>query len=135
MEYPLSYEEFKIGLKQGELWGLECGDCGKLILPPSALCVQCGSKKLVKYSFKMHGEVKTFTVIRVPPQGYQSPYVVALVEIDEGPWIMGNIVDIDANNLSLDLIGEKVKISSMKVASDQFSGGERMALTFTIETS
>jgi uncharacterized OB-fold protein len=37
--------------------------------------------------------VATFTVIRYPPQGFEkeSPYVVALVDIQNGPRVMGRI--------------------------------------------
>jgi uncharacterized OB-fold protein len=135
MEYPLTYEDFKKGLSQGELLGLECRQCGKLIVPPSAFCVDCGHKKLTKYSFITRGVIRTFTVIRVPPQGFTAPFVVALVELEEGPWIMGNLIDINTEEASLDLIGKKVKVASQKVPADPYSGGDRIALTFKLEAS
>ena len=39
------------------------------------------------------GKVVTFTVIRYPPEGFEkeAPYVVALVDLDEGPRVIGRI--------------------------------------------
>lgn len=40
------------------------------------------------------GRIATFTVIRYPPEGFEkdAPYVVALVDLEEGPRVIGRII-------------------------------------------
>ena len=78
------------------------------------------------------GTIRTFTVVRVAPEGKIPPYVVAMVELDEGPWVMGNIINIDPNEASMSLIGEKVNLGSQVVEGDVYSIGDTHVITFTI---
>lgn len=130
MLFPLTFKQFKEGLEQGKLLGLKCNECEHLILPPSILCPRCGGNNLEIRSFSPSGMVRTFTVIRVAPEGFDPPYIVALVELDEGPWVMGNVVNIDADHASMSLMGQRVKVEFRRVPADAYSGGERVALTF-----
>jgi len=43
--------------------------------------------------FSSRGKIATFTVIRSPPLGFenQAPYVVALIDIENGPRVMGRV--------------------------------------------
>jgi uncharacterized OB-fold protein len=43
--------------------------------------------------FSAQGKVATFTVIRYPPSGFEkgAPYVVALIDLDGGPRVIGRI--------------------------------------------
>ena len=79
------------------------------------------------------GEIRTYTVIRVAPEGFTAPYIVAMVELVEGPWVMGNIIDVDPDQANMDLMGKKVAIGHKVVPGDKFSAGDGVALTFKIE--
>jgi uncharacterized OB-fold protein len=59
-----------------------------------------------------NGKIVTFTLIHVPPQSRHGlkPYLVAMIELVEGPWLMANISGTDAGTASIDLIGRKVKM-------------------------
>ena len=50
-------------------------------------------------AFRGLGKIHTFTIIRYPPCGFedQSPYVVALIDLVEGPRIIGRIQSRDGN--------------------------------------
>jgi uncharacterized OB-fold protein len=131
--YPLTFNEFKQGLAEGKLLGLKCLECGEGIVPPSAVCTACGSPKLEKHSFAKKGRIRTFTVVRVGPEGFDAPYVVALVELDDGPWVFGNLVGIDADRAGMDLITEEVTVSSKLLPLDPSeSGVEGVVLTFEL---
>jgi hypothetical protein len=80
------------------------------------------------------GEVLTFTVIHVPPQGFQAPLVVATGKLEEGPWMVGNVEGIDAGNVTMDIIGKRFTIGYRDVPADSISGGDRIALTFNLES-
>ena len=131
MEYKLTYEKYAEGLKQGKLLGLKCNDCGAYTAPPKKVCMECSSENLEVVELSGKGKLQTFTVLRVCPEGFEPPYIVAIAETDEGPWLTGNLIDVDPDKATMELIGQKVKIGHKIVPQDKFSGGERIALTFS----
>ena len=54
----------------------------------------------------------TFTRVHVPPESRQGqpPYLVVLVELDEGPWLMANLSGIETDTASMELINKRVKM-------------------------
>ncbi len=132
MAYVLKYSDYAESLKEGKLLGLKCNDCGTYITPPKLVCVNCMSENLMKVEMSGKGEIKTFTIIRVPPEGFQSNNMIALVELEEGPWMMGNIEGIIPDEATMELLGRKVSLGSKVISGDTYSAGERIALTFTL---
>ena len=131
--YPLNYNQFKDALAKGELPGLHCLDCDIVITPPNGVCTACGSANLEKTELKPEGAVRTFTVIRVGPPGRPAPYVVAMVELDDGPWVVGNLIDADPDQVGLDVIGKRVTVGhQMYPLPEGEPGLEGAALTFTL---
>jgi uncharacterized OB-fold protein len=75
--------------------GSRCETCGTSYFPPRVICTKCRSKgKIVDHQFTGNGVIESFTVIRAAPEGFekQSPYVVALIKLDEGTNISGQVV-------------------------------------------
>ncbi|MDY7031555.1 MAG: Zn-ribbon domain-containing OB-fold protein [Thermodesulfobacteriota bacterium] len=133
MEYKLTYDKYKEALIDGKFLGLQCKKCNDYTIPPKKVCMKCGSEDVDIVQVAGKGEIKTYTVIRVAPEGFEAPYIVAMVELVEGPWVMGNIIDMDPDKAGMDLIGKKVKIGHKVVAGDKFSAGDGVALTFKLE--
>ena len=132
--YPLPYTEFVERMKSGELTGLKCLDCSGYIIPPNAVCPECGSSQLGIHSFSKSGTLRAFTVIRVGPTGFQVPYIVALAELAEGPWVMGNVIDTDPAKAGMALIGKTVSIGYRLIANEDGEGpDEGLAFTFAIK--
>ncbi len=131
MEYKLTAKMFAEALRENRLLGLKCNKCGAYTVPPKKVCMECGSEDLEISELSGMGTVQTFTVIRVPPEGFEAPYVVAMAELDEGPWVMGNVVDIDPDKVTMDLIGKRVKLGYTVHPGDQFSAGEMVAVAFS----
>jgi len=72
--------------------GYVCPNCNWSDVFQAHLCPRCHgpvSKKL----FTPQGSIATFTVIRYPPQGFEkeSPYVVALIDIENGLRVIGRV--------------------------------------------
>jgi uncharacterized protein len=85
------------GLHDGRLLVQKCQDCNEFQLYPRDRCLACrGPVAFVEASGK--GRIYSFTVIR---QNYARPfrdwipYVVALVDLEEGPRLMTNLIDCD----------------------------------------
>ena len=134
MEYKLTAKMFAEALKYSKLLGLKCNKCGAYTVPPKKVCMECTSEDLEVFELSGKGQIQTFTVIRVPPEGFEAPYIVGMAELDEGPWIMGNIVDVDPDEATMDLIGMRVKLGHKVLPGDKFSAGEMVAVTFSPQT-
>jgi len=79
----------------GRLRFLGCGSCGRVHHPPVPRCPYCGSRDLAPRAVSGDAMVATFTVNHQPfMPGFEPPYVIAIVEIDDDPTIrlMTNIV-------------------------------------------
>ncbi|MFC1912204.1 Zn-ribbon domain-containing OB-fold protein [Chloroflexota bacterium] len=82
------------------------------------------------------GKIQTFTTCNVAPEGREDelPYVILLVEFDEGPWVMGNLTGIDPNKATMELIGKRVIMKQAKVfPGDKYSAGDGAAPLFEME--
>ena len=131
--YPLPYTAFLERIKTGELPGLKCQDCSDYIIPPNAVCPACGSSKLAPHSFSRNATLRTFTIIRVGPTGFQVPYIVALAELEEGPWVLGNVVDLDPAEADMALIGQAVSVGCRLIDNKAGEGpDEGVAFTFAL---
>jgi uncharacterized OB-fold protein len=102
---------------RGELLIQQCRACSHLQHYPRPLCVRCGGTPDWKQA-SGRGRVHTFTIIRqmgVAPFSAEVPYVVAMIELEEGPRLMGNISGIEAEQVR---IGMPVTAYIVKVTDD-----------------
>ncbi len=116
------FKEFFEELLNGTLIGLKCLECGEIVCPPKSTCDRCGGRRFEKTVLSGYGKVVSYTVTYVAPMGYEdeTPYTVALVELDEGPWIVGRL-KVDAETADKEnLIGKRVKIYAEEFKSEIF---------------
>lgn len=82
--------------REGKLSLQQCPNCGTRPFPPRAHCATCGTGDLPWQAVSGSGTVYTYTVAHRPPHPVfrdQCPLVIAVVELDEGPRMISNIVD------------------------------------------
>jgi uncharacterized OB-fold protein len=133
MEYLFTADEYADALRGGSFRGLKCNECGEYTVPPQKVCSNCHSEDMEVVELSRNGEVRSFTVIYTPAEGFTPPYIVSLVELEEGPWVTTNIINFDPKDATMEnLIGRKGRIDYQEVPADMFSGGSRIALTFTV---
>lgn len=137
VSYPGNHKMFYEALKEGKLLGLQCDDCHGYTIPPGFLCKHCGSDKLKKLYLTGKGIIKSYTVIRVPPEGFLPGKIVLMVELKEGPWLIGNLDNIDPGQEleTLNLIDKEVEVTKGTVIppdTDPYSADERVAITFCL---
>lgn len=99
------------GTAAGELRIRTCKSCGHLFRFAHAWCPECWSQDLDFKVASGRGRIETFTVVHQAP--YESfedriPYVIALVELDEGVRMMSNVVDCDPGHVR---IGQPVTVT------------------------
>ena len=135
MEYTLTFEKYQQALGQDKFIGVRCKGCQTLAFPPLGVCLDCGGTDLEPIEITGKGAIRTFTVIRVAPEGRRPPYVVAMVELEQGPWVIGNLVDIDPGDANISLIGRKVTLGTQVVEGDTYSLGDSQVITFTLASN
>lgn len=77
------------------LIGTRCSTCGRHFFPPRTFCPDCRrSGKIVDHKFAGTGTVVTYTVIRTASEQFEqmTPYVLAIVQLDEGPRFTAQLV-------------------------------------------
>ncbi|MHB1717985.1 MAG: Zn-ribbon domain-containing OB-fold protein [Acidimicrobiales bacterium] len=91
-------QEFWAATTEGRLLLRRCDDCATVIWYPRAHCPACGSQHTSWMPASGRGTVYTFTVVhRSAVEGFRDalPYVVAYIELEEGPRVLTNVVDCD----------------------------------------
>jgi uncharacterized OB-fold protein len=80
--------------KRHELMLQRCEACGKFIYYPRARCPHCFSGRLLWRKCSGKGTLYSFTVVHRPSTRLfaDAPYVLAIVELEEGPRMTTNIV-------------------------------------------
>lgn len=92
--------------KQKRLILQRCLDCGKPQFYPRGVCSHCLSSQLEWIDSSGRGKVHTFTVsYRAPHPGFADdvPFVVAIIELEEGVRMMSNIVGCDPKAVRIDM--------------------------------
>ncbi len=90
---------------EGKLRMQRCDDCGEIRFPPGHICRKCGSEKATWIEVGGRGRVHSFTIMRrapTPAYAARVPYVLALVDLDDGPRMMANIIGDGALKVSLE---------------------------------
>jgi uncharacterized OB-fold protein len=100
---PLNDTSYGQFLNERKIMGSRCKACGALALPPRPICTACHSNDLEWVEFKGKGKLCALTSIVVAPPamaregfGRDNPYVVGVVELDEGVKAVARIMDVDA---------------------------------------
>lgn len=83
--------------RQHKLVVQRCGDCGQHYFYPRPLCRFCLSRNVSWTEVSGRGTLHTYVISHRPGRmaPIDPPYVVAIVELDEGPRLMSNLVDVD----------------------------------------
>jgi uncharacterized OB-fold protein len=110
-------EQFWAATGEGRLLLARCRSCGHLIWYPRSVCPDCHSFDTEWVEASGRGTVYSFTVSRRGEGSWReaAPYVIAVVELDEGPRLMTNIVDCDVDNLG---IGQPVEVAFADTGED-----------------
>ncbi|MAE71932.1 MAG: transcriptional regulator [Gemmatimonadetes bacterium] len=98
-----------------------CDQCAKWFFPPRLVCDACGCREFTTKAMRRTGKVLTYTVIRVPPAPFkdQAPYVVAIVQMDDGPRLNVQVTDFVDGQLK---IGLPVSLEFRKIYEEGEAG-------------
>ena len=94
------------GCRQHELKFQQCSHCKHIRWPPSHLCPRCHETAINWLISKGVGKIYTFAVYHAafhPGFKAELPYTVAVVELDEGPHILTNIIGCPPEKVTCDM--------------------------------
>jgi uncharacterized OB-fold protein len=97
-------EAFWKGCREHRLVFQKCADCGHIRWPPAAICPECLSTETEWIEAGGGGTVYTFAVYHVaylPAFEDDLPYVVANVELAEGPHLLTNVVGCSPDQVAI----------------------------------
>lgn len=106
---PIITEEnrpFWEACKQGKLLLQYCDGCLLYQFYPRLYCMRCGAQNLRWVEASGQGIVYSYTIIRQnksPEFRDDVPYNVALIQLEEGPRMLSNVIDIALGDLRVDL--------------------------------
>jgi len=106
------------------LYGSECGNCGMVHFPPRVICPKCHRKSFGKMKRKRlsgRGVLTTFSVVHDAPEAFemQKPYVVGIVELEDGCKLTAPIIDVDPEEVA---IGMEVEVAFRKLGEEGPAG-------------
>ena len=98
----------------GTLIGMRCQDCGIYVFGQAVFCQACSSARLEPADLSRTGTLFSYTIVRVPPDGWPGlvPYVLGEVEIPEGPHILAEVVGVAHEDLK---VGMDVRLALQEV--------------------
>jgi len=81
------------GTKAGELRLQRCTACAHVYFPPRPFCPTCASRDVEVFAASGRATLYSYVIHHRPAPGFDPPYAIAVVELEEGPRMMTNIVD------------------------------------------
>jgi len=104
--------------------GAKCTNCGRNYFPPRTMCPDCGRKsigKMEEFKFSGAGTVYSTTVVHEAHEQYDmmKPYILALIELDEGARILGQVLDAEPEEVK---IGTRVRSAFRKLGEEGKAG-------------
>ena len=106
--------------RRGQLLVQKCDSCGEYQFYPRGICANCWSNDIQWITSSGKGTVWTFAVTYqngTPGFAEDVPYVLALVELEEGVRMFTNIVECDPRSVT---IGMPVEVTFVQ-ATNQIS--------------
>ena len=78
-------QEFIDNVKSGKVLARKCTKCGELHLATVYFCKKCGNKGFENAVLDGVGTIVTFTIITIPPAGFEkyTPYAWVVLKLEE----------------------------------------------------
>lgn len=104
------------GCREGKLRVQRCGSCGGLVFIPRPTCTRCLAEDLEWVESTGRGVLYSYTVVHRPQRPeFRVPYVVAIVELEEGWHMLSNLVETDPDEIA---IGMPLEVTYRKMTDE-----------------
>ena len=107
------------GTRAGELRLQRCSDCEHTYFPPRPFCPDCSSRAVEVFAASGRATLYSYVIHHREVPGFEAPYAIAVVQLEEGPRMMTNIVGCDQTPEALQL--DMALEVSFEPASDEIT--------------
>ncbi|MCK5559339.1 MAG: Zn-ribbon domain-containing OB-fold protein [Thermoplasmata archaeon] len=117
------------------LIGTKCPNCETVFFPPRDMCPKChrlSIGKMERTQLSGKGKIVTYTVVHDSSSAFrmQIPYIMAIIEFEEGTRVTGQLVDCEPEDLA---IGKSVHTVFRKIREDGKSGTIHYGYKFRLD--
>jgi uncharacterized protein len=99
---------------QGRLLLPRCNDCGQHFFRPEVACTHCFAVNWRWVEASGRGSLYSYSIVhKAPAPGFVVPLVLAVVELDEGPFMFSNLVRCEHTDIR---IGMRLQVQFDEVA-------------------
>jgi uncharacterized OB-fold protein len=113
------------------LQGCKCAACGEVQVGDRTVCPKCGARnRMEPLKLADHGKLYNYTVVYRNFPGVEVPFVSAIVDLDGGGTLKGNLIGVepDPANLQFDM---PVKVVFQDAGRADKAGNRYLAYFFT----
>lgn len=105
-----------------------CAACGARYFDRRNACAHCGGREFNQKPVATTGKVRAFTIVERAAPGVKTPFVSAVIDLDDGARVQSNVIDCepDPDHVAL---GMAVKLKTYVVGTDD-NGTEAVAFGF-----
>lgn len=114
------------------LLGSICRNCGSIYYPKRKICPRCRRHgKLDEQKMPETGKIITYTEVHTAPKGFEheTPYYLAIIELDNGAKLMAQIVDSPKEKI---VEGARVQACFRKIFEDDDKGAIAYGTKFKV---
>jgi uncharacterized OB-fold protein len=91
------------GARAGELRLQRCSACSHTYFPPRPFCPKCASREVEVFRASGRATLHSYVIHHRAAPGFTPPYAIAVVELEEGPRMMTNVVETEQTPQALQL--------------------------------
>ncbi len=88
-------QHFWDGTKNHKLLLQQCSACRHIYFPPRPFCPDCASREVSVIEASGRGVLYSYVINHRIPKWMDAPYSIAVVQLEEGPRLMTNIVEVE----------------------------------------
>jgi len=90
--------------REGVLLVQRCAQCATYVFIPQPCCTNCQSAELKWVPSSGRGRVYSYSVVhRAPRPQFKVPYIVAVIELQEGWYMLSNVLECPMDDVAIDL--------------------------------
>jgi uncharacterized protein len=94
---------FWAGTKNEKLLLQRCSDCATAYFPPQPFCPDCLSISVEVFEATGRGVLYSYVISHLAVPGFAPPVILAVVELEEGPRLLTNVVEVEPDPAQLPL--------------------------------
>ena len=107
----------------------ECTNCGARFFDRRNACASCGKTEFKNARVKNGAKVKAFTIVHRAAPGIPAPYVSAIVDLEGGGTVKGNLINVDPDPQKISM-GMPIEVIYKKAPAKDAEGNEYLTYYF-----